>query len=105
MASDAADHPSPDLPPGWDRLGDAVDQTLSSLAQWRRRALDAEGEVGRLQQAMNDVLRGGAEGNGAAVEEVQRLRAENALYLSRIKEARKRVGALLARVATLEEGQ
>lgn len=106
MASAAADHSAPDLPPGWNRLGNAVDQTLTSLAQWRRRALDAEGEVERLREAMNDLLKANPdrpEGDGAAVEEVQRLRAENALYLSRIMEARKRVSALLARVAALEE--
>ena len=103
MASAAADQTLHDLPPGWERLGDAVDETLGALAQWRRRALDAEGEVARLREAMNDLLKGSADGDGASVEEVQRLRAENALYLSRIMEARKRVSALLERVAALEE--
>lgn len=106
MASAAAEQqPSADLPPGWERLGGAVENTLGALSRWRRRALDAEDEVARLRQAMNDLLKGSPEGDGAPVDELQRLRAENALYLSRIMEARKRVGALLARVSALEEGR
>jgi hypothetical protein len=44
-----------------------------------------------------------AEGVSGPVDELKRLRAENALYLSRIVEARKRVSTLLTRVAALEE--
>lgn len=105
MASAAAEQSVNELPAGWERLAEATEQTLASLAQWRRRALDAEGEVARLRQAMNDMLLAPTEGDVAPVDELKRLRAENALYLSRIVEARKRVSTLLERVAALEEGR
>ena len=105
MASDVAEQPLRDLPRGWERLGSATDEIVAALARWRRRALDAEAEVVRLRQAMSDMLAGTPESDEAPVDELQRLRAENALYLSRIVEARKRVSTLLERVAALEENR
>ncbi|CAN5861832.1 hypothetical protein BH23GEM5_BH23GEM5_08940 [soil metagenome] len=103
MASAAAEQSASELPAGWERLADATDEIVASLAHWRRRALDAEAEVTRLRQAMNDMLLAPADGEIGPVDELKRLRAENALYLSRIVEARKRVSTLLTRVAALEE--
>ena len=89
------------LPPEWERLEEAARGAASSLALWRRRALEAEEEVRRLRAALEGVSREAASAPEGE-EELRRLRAENALLLSRTAEARKRVSGLLSRLSVLE---
>jgi predicted RNase H-like nuclease (RuvC/YqgF family) len=96
--SGAADAPAS---PGWERLERAASAAAAALADWRRRAAEAEREVERLRAELESVSAGPVE-EGASGEELRRLRAENALLTSRAAEARQRVTALLARLAVLE---
>jgi hypothetical protein len=99
--STAAD-PAPSPPgTGWERLERAAARAASALAAWRSRALLAEAEVDRLRAALEQVSSAPADA-AAGAGELGRLRAENALLKSRTAEARRRVAALLARLAVLE---
>ncbi len=99
----AAAEPGPRGVP-WERLEAAARAATEALAGWRRRALQAEEEVGRLRTALEDVTAAAPPPvRGDAADEVRRLRAQSALYLSRMAEARRRVSSLLARVEVLEE--
>lgn len=94
-------------PAGWDRLEQAARAATDAVAEWRRRAREAEAEVARLREVLEEVsvsAYAAAEtgGNGGLDEEARRLRAENALLRSRTEEARRRVADLLARLALLE---
>lgn len=98
--SGAADLPPPELP-GWERLERAAGRAAAGVERWRRRALEAEAEVARLRAVLDGVARGEGDAAGAG-EEIGRLRAENAVLLSRMAEARTRVSTLLSRLAVLE---
>jgi hypothetical protein len=87
--------------PGWERLERAARTAVGALAEWRRRASVAEAEVVRLRAELEALTAAPGEG-GDAGEEARRLRAQNALLTSRAAEARRRVTALLARLAVLE---
>jgi hypothetical protein len=102
--SAAARPPAPEpLPPAWERLERAAYGTADALLHWRRRALESEAEVVRLRRVLEEVTGGdpatSGEGGGG---EVRRLRAENALLVSRAAEARRRISTILARLAALE---
>jgi len=98
--STAAD-PAPSAPDtGWERLERAAARAASALAAWRSRALLAEAEVDRLRAALEGMT--GETALDGGEDELRRLRAENALLRSRTGEARRRVAALLARLAVLE---
>lgn len=99
--SAAADPAPPPPDTGWERLERAAARAAAALAAWRSRALDAEAEVARLRAALEQVSAAPADALGGA-DELGRLRAENALLRSRTAEARRRVAALLARLAVLE---
>ncbi|HET6232163.1 MAG TPA: hypothetical protein VFE05_18965 [Longimicrobiaceae bacterium] len=102
MASPAADEATAAAEAGWERLEAAARSAAGTLADLRRRTADAEAEVVRLRAVLEDVTRDAAssgEGDGA---EMRRLRAENAVLLSRTAEARTRIAALLSRLAVLE---
>jgi hypothetical protein len=102
--SAGADVPSvpPDVP-GWERLERAAGEALSALDDWRARALAAEAETGRLRGAVSAAAAGVSE--GAAGEELRRLREENAALHARLEVARERVRSIVARIAALEAGR
>jgi predicted nuclease with TOPRIM domain len=87
----------PDAP--WARLERAAYSAASAVAEWRRRATEAEAEVARLRRELERVSAPAAAAPG---DELRRLRAENALLASRTDEARTRIRALLAKLAVLE---
>jgi hypothetical protein len=91
-AADAAAGPA--LPQAWDRLEAAARQAVLSLEAWRRRACDAEDEVVRLRQALEEAASEPVAPKDARVQ-LRRLRAENAALRSRLGQAQRRVGALL----------
>lgn len=101
MSAGAEGRGSVELPPQWTRLERRVEASAVALATWRRRALEAEEEVARLQQAL-DELAMEREQPSDLRDAAKRLRAENAALQSRMLQARKRVNALLRRLATLE---
>lgn len=91
----------PALPPSWNRLEQAAEEAAVALSLWRHRALEAEEEVARLRHALEAVAT--QQDRPLDVEEeVRRLRAENTALRSRMAQARKRIGALLSRMGTLE---
>jgi uncharacterized membrane protein len=104
--SDAAELPTfteaPAGPSPWERLERAAQSAASAVAEWRRRALEAEAEVGRLRRELEAVSAAAPATPGEAGEELRRLRAENALLSSRTDEARKRIRALLTKLSLLE---
>ena len=102
MVYAAADDEGPDPGPGWERLERAAQATAAALESWRRRAREAEAEVARLRQELEALTTLGPLPSAEAGDELRRLRAENAVLVSRTDEARKRVTGLLARLALLE---
>jgi uncharacterized membrane protein len=101
--SDAVETPGqpPELPPAWQRLERAAEEAATALPAWRRRALEAEEEVGRLHRAL-DALASPRDVSEGPADELRRLRAENTALRSRMNQARKRVHVLLTRLASLE---
>jgi beta-phosphoglucomutase-like phosphatase (HAD superfamily) len=97
-----ADDEGPDPAPGWERLERAARATASALEGWRRRAREAEAEVARLRQELEALTTLGPLPSAEAGDELRRLRAENAVLVSRTAEARKRITSLLARLALLD---
>lgn len=99
---DAADDLGPDPAPGWERLERAARAAAASVDEWRRRAREAEAEVVRLRKELEAVSALGELPSLESGDEVRRLRAENAVLVSRTAEARKRISGLLAKLAVLE---
>lgn len=105
MASGAADVPAAAAEgpsPGWERLESAARGAATALGEWRRRALEAEHEVQRLRNELEQLTALGSLPSDEAADELRRLRAENAVLTSRAAEARQRVSGLLARLSVLE---
>ena len=98
----AADDEGPDPAPGWERLERAARAAASALEGWRRRAREAEAEVARLRRELEALTTLGPLPSAEAGDELRRLRAENAVLVSRTAEARKRITGLLAKLALLE---
>jgi uncharacterized membrane protein len=94
-AVEAAEPPAAE----WERLERAARGAASAVAEWRRRAIEAEAEVLRLRRELEQVA---AEHAGDEGDELRRLRAENALLSSRTGEARKRIRARMAQLSMLE---
>jgi len=90
----------PELPREWERLERVAETAAAEVVFWRRRTVEAEDEVGRLRRALEQVATRGDEGDDR--REVVRLRAELTALQSRMLQARKRIGALLKRLAALE---
>lgn len=90
-----------ELPPEWERLERVAEAAAAEVLFWRRRTAEAEHEVARLRRALEELAGSGAEG-GDERREIVRLRAENTVLQSRMLQARKRVGALMKRLAALE---
>lgn len=98
--SSAADRPaSLALPASWERLERAVEDAALGATFWKRRALEAEEEVERLRDTLEELAAQRQARPGE--DEMQRLRAQNAALNSRMQQARKRVAALLKHLATL----
>jgi hypothetical protein len=97
-----ADAPAPAETPSWERLEHAARGAASALGEWRRRALEAEHEVQRLRNELEQLTSLGPLPSDEAGDELRRLRAENAVLTSRAAEARQRVSGLLARLSVLE---
>jgi Sec-independent protein translocase protein TatA len=98
----AGDDEGPDPAPGWERLERAARAAAAALEGWRRRAREAEDEVVRLRKELEELTTLGPLPSAEAGDELRRLRAENAVLVSRTAEARKRITGLLARLAVLE---
>jgi predicted RNase H-like nuclease (RuvC/YqgF family) len=92
-----------ELPPEWGRLERVAEAAASEVVFWRRRTAEAEEEVSRLRRALED-LAGTREESGDERREIVRLKAENTALQSRMLLARRRVSALLKRLAALELG-
>jgi predicted nuclease with TOPRIM domain len=88
------------IPASLDRLERAARDASIVVASWKRRALEAEDEVTRLRQSLEELASGGGMSEDTR-EEVRRLRAENSALHSRVVQARKRAVALLKRLDTL----
>jgi hypothetical protein len=101
-AADPAEAASPDA--GWERLERAAGSVAGALAEWRRRALQAEAEVVALRGVLEQVI-AASERQPGDDEELRRLRAENAVLKSRAAEARMRVESLLSKLAVVEGGR
>ena len=100
---DAADDGlGPDPAPAWERLERAARASAAALEEWRRRAREAEAEVARLRRELEELTTLGPLPSAEAGDELRRLRAENAVLVSRTAEARKRITGLLARLSVLE---
>jgi len=99
----AADDDAPDAAAGWERLERAATAAASALEEWRRRAREAETEVSRLRDELEQLTTLGPLPSAEAGDELRRLRAENAVLVSRTAEARKRITGLLARLSVLEQ--
>jgi uncharacterized membrane protein len=92
----------PDPAPAWERLDRAAAAAATALDGWRRRAREAEAEVARLRRELEELTTLGPLPSTEAGDELRRLRAENAVLVSRTDEARKRITGLLAKLAVLE---
>ena len=90
------------FPPEWARLERAAEEASSLLAQWINRAKEAEDEVERLRRALEELAGDRSSAETTTVQEVRRLKAENAALQSRMLQARKRVAALMQRLAALD---
>ena len=104
MVSDVAEVAAPAEPAreAWGRLERAAHSAASAVAEWRRRAVEAEAEVARLRRELEGVSAAAPASPHDAREELRRLRAENALLSSRADEARKRIRGLLTKLSMLE---
>ncbi|HSU14978.1 hypothetical protein [Longimicrobium sp.] len=99
----AGDDEGADPAAGWERLERAARAAAAALEGWRRRAREAEAEVSRLRRELEELTTLGPLPSAEAGDELRRLRAENAVLVSRTAEARKRITGLLARLAVLEQ--
>jgi hypothetical protein len=91
----------PELPREWERLERVAEAAASEVVFWRRRTVEAEEEVARLRQALEELALS-RQDTGDERREVVRLRAQNTALQSRMLQARKRIGALLKRLSALE---
>jgi hypothetical protein len=98
--SAAADRPGA-LPPEWERLERSGEEAALLLRRWSRRAREAEDEVERLRRALEEVADQQVDSEDLR-EELRRVKAENAALHSRMLQARKRLSALMLRLAALE---
>jgi hypothetical protein len=93
--------PRTELPRQWERLERLVEESAEGIRYWRRRALEAEDEVVRLREALEEVASAAEPMEGDLKAEVRRARAENAALQSRLAEARGRVQSVLKRLVAL----
>lgn len=101
MSFGAERRPKVELPKQWERLERLAEEAAVVVGFWRRRALEAEGEIARLRAALEEVAELGRGVPGDLREEVRRVRAENAALQSRLQEARARVQSVLKRLIAL----
>lgn len=91
----------PELPRQWDRLERLAEEAAVTVAVWRRRAAEAEEEIGRLRQALEEVASAEHPRPDDVEEELRRVRAENAALRSRLAASRQRVQSILKRLIAL----
>jgi predicted RNase H-like nuclease (RuvC/YqgF family) len=99
--STAARRGTENFPPEWARLERATEEGSGLLVRWVQRARAAEEEVERLRRALDELGQGRAAPSTDTVQEVRRLKAENAALRSRMQQARKRVSGLMQRLTSL----
>jgi predicted nucleic acid-binding Zn-ribbon protein len=100
--STAARKGTENFPAEWARLDRATHEAVSLLGRLVQRAREAEAEVERLRQSLEALAGERSASSGDTVQEVRRLRAENAALHSRMLQARKRISALMQRLAALD---
>jgi chromosome segregation ATPase len=91
----------PELPRQWDRLERLAEEAAVAMGVWRRRATEAEEEIGRLRRALEEVASAEHPQPDDLEEELRRVRAENAALRSRLVAARQRVQNILKRLIAL----
>lgn len=89
------------LPPEWKRLERTAEEAGLLLGRWVSRAREAEEEVQRLRESLEELAARGPQTEDTS-DELRRLKAENAALHSRMLQARKRVATLMQRLASLE---
>jgi predicted RNase H-like nuclease (RuvC/YqgF family) len=92
------------FPSEWGRLERAAEDASALLVRWIERARQAEEEVERLRQSLEELATGRSVTDDAA-QQLRRLKAENAALQSRMVQARKRVSALMQRLSALDIDQ
>ena len=94
------------FPPEWKRLERSAEEAGMLLARWMARAREAEEEAQRLRLSLEELMgERPARADTApedADEQLRRLKAENAALHSRMLQARKRIVALMQRLAALD---
>ena len=114
--SNVVDRGGGHLPAEWLRLERAAEEAALALGRWTRRGREAEDEVERLRAALEDLagnrpadvpstsrtLEPLASPDPELMQEIRRLKAENAALRSRMLQARKRLSGLMQRLAALE---
>jgi predicted nucleic acid-binding Zn-ribbon protein len=93
--------PRTELPRQWERLERLVEDAAEGVVYWRRRASEAEVEIARLRDALEEVASAAEPLPGDLTAEIRRVRAENAALQSRLAEARGRVQGVLKRLVAL----
>lgn len=101
MVSAADKKRSGSLPPEWKQLERSAEEAGILLGRWVARAREAEEEAQRLRSALEELADAGPVFEDGAGE-VKRLKAENAALRSRMIQARKKVTALMQKLAALE---
>jgi uncharacterized membrane protein len=86
----------------WERLDRVARSAATALGDWRHRALQAEAEVARLRTELEALSALGPLPSAEPVDELRRLRAENAVLSSKVDQARERIRRLLATLGVLE---
>ena len=89
-----------ELPGEWERLERAIEEAAVSLGRSTRRVRESEEEVAQLRRTLEELS--SKSGEKELLDEVTRLRAENAALRSRMLQARKRVHGLMQRLSALE---
>lgn len=86
----------------WARLERSAEDVSRALTRWSGRAREAEEEVDRLRRELEELAQERTGGGGDLAQEMKRLKAENAALRSRMQQTRKRIAALMQRLAALE---
>lgn len=98
--SSVAKRGTENFPSEWGRLERAAEDASGLLGRLIDRAQQAEEEVERLRQSLEELAAGRSVTDDAA-QQLRRLKAENAALQSRMLQARKRVAALMQRLSAL----
>jgi hypothetical protein len=86
----------------WERLDRVARSAAAALGDWRHRARQAEAETARLRAELEALSALGPLPSAEPLDELRRLRAENAVLTSKVDQARERIRRLLATLSVLE---